>query len=125
MPRNHAVIWIDHKEAHVFFFDKSKNEIIRSNSPHPHLHHKANEIGSGNTPLDTKFFKDVIESVAIVNQILIIGPSSAKIEFLKYASKHAPRTAENIVAVETVDHPTDPQVIRYANKYFLREDQML
>ena len=49
MSLNHAVIWIDHKEAHIMFLSEeaSEAEVIRSKSTHTHLHHKANEVGSG------------------------------------------------------------------------------
>ena len=49
MSLNHAVIWIDHQEAHVMFLSESASEaeIIRSKSSHQHLHHKGGAVGSG------------------------------------------------------------------------------
>jgi hypothetical protein len=29
MQTNHVAIWIDHKEAHILYFDASKNESLR------------------------------------------------------------------------------------------------
>jgi stalled ribosome rescue protein Dom34 len=124
MYSNHVVIWIDHKEAHVLYFDKSKNAIIKSESTHPHLHHKANEIGSGNAPDDHQFFHKVISSVDGVHEILVVGPGSAKGELIKHAAAHDAAIAKKIVGVETVDHPTDGQVLAYASKYFLRVDAL-
>jgi stalled ribosome rescue protein Dom34 len=124
MKTNHVVIWIDHQEAHVLYFDSSKNELIKSQSKHNHLHHKANEVGNGNAPKDHEFFHKVMAAVSQVNEILIIGPGSAKHELSKHALAHDPSTAKMIVGVETVDHPTDPQVMDYARKYFERIDQM-
>lgn len=125
MTTNHVVVWIDHKEAHVLYFDPSKNELIKSESTHTHLHHKANEIGSGNAPEDHKFFHKVISAVADVNEILIVGPGSAKGELLKHAATHDAIIAKKIIGVETVDHPTDPQILAYAKKYFIRTDRMI
>jgi hypothetical protein len=59
-----------------------------------------------------------------VNEILIIGPGSAKNELSRHAASHDPAVAKKIVAVETVDHPTDPQIIDYAKKYFNRFDRL-
>jgi hypothetical protein len=61
---------------------------------------------------------EVLESVADANHVLVVGPGSAKLELIKYAHHHQPKGVEKIAGVETVDHPTDPQVLAYARKYF-------
>lgn len=121
---NHVVIWIDHREAHILYFDAKKNDVIKSGSAHTHLHHKANSIGSGNIPVDHQFFHKVVSAVAAVNKMLVVGPGSAKVEFLKHAAEHNPIVAKKILGVETVDHPTDAQTIAYAQKYFNRVDTL-
>lgn len=124
MKTNHAVIWLDHKEAHILFFDADKNKIIRSESTQPHLHHKANEVGSGNAPEDHHYFARIISQVSDVAEILIVGPGFAKGELLKHASHYAPLIAKHIIGVETVDHPTDGQIVAYAKQYFKRFEQL-
>ncbi len=124
MKTNHVVIWIDHKEAHINYFDATKNELIKNNSSHTHLHHKANVIGSGNAPEDHQFFHKIISAVADISEILIIGPGSAKGELLKHAAIHDPIVAKKIVGIETVDHPTDGQITAYAKTYFKRVDKL-
>ena len=124
MKTNHAVIWLDHKEAHILFFDADKNKIIRSESTQPHLHHKANEVGSGNAPEDHHYFARIISKVSDVAEILIVGPGFAKGELVKHASHYAPLIAKHIIGVETVDHPTDGQVLAYAKQYFKRFEQL-
>ncbi len=127
MSLNHAVIWIDHKEAHVMFLSEtaSEAEIIKTKSTHPHLHHKGGEIGSGRVALDSKYLHSVIESVVESKEILVIGPGSAKLELIKHAHHHDPKIAEKIVGVETVDHPTDKEIMAFARKFFYRADQLL
>ena len=127
MSLNHAVIWIDHKEAHVMFLSEtaSEAEIIKTKSTHPHLHHKGGEIGSGRVALDSKYLHSVIESVIESKEILVIGPGSAKLELIKHAHHHDPKIAEKIVGVETVDHPTDKEIMAFARKFFYRADQLL
>jgi stalled ribosome rescue protein Dom34 len=124
MHSNHVVIWIDHREAHVLYFDASKNELIKSESTHTHLHHKANTIGSGNAPEDHHFLHKVTASVADVSEILVVGPGSAKGELIKHAAIHDPAVLKNIIGIETVDHPTDGQVLAYAKKYFNHADRL-
>ena len=127
MSLNHAVIWIDHKEAHIMFLSEaaSEAEIIRSKSTHTHLHHKANEIGSGRVALDSKYLHSVIQAVKESKEILILGPGSAKLELIKHAHKHDAQIAEKIVGVETVDHPSDKEILAHARKFFYKADQML
>jgi stalled ribosome rescue protein Dom34 len=127
MSLNHAVIWIDHKEAHVMFLseDASEAEVIRSKTTHAHLHHKGGEVGSGKLALDSKYLHSVINAVNESKEILILGPGSAKLELIKHAHKHDAAIAEKIVGVETVDHPTDKEILAYARKFFYKVDQML
>ena len=124
MSTNHVAIWIDHKEAHILYFDAAKNEIVKAKSGHPHLHHKAHEVGSGNAPPEKHYFHTVINAVADVNEILIVGPGSAQTELFKHALSHDPAIAKKIVGVETVDHPTDGQILNYAKAYFHKVDQL-
>ena len=127
MSFNHAVIWIDHVEAHVMHMDEaaSESEIIKTKSKHPHLHHKMGEIGSGKVAFDTKYFELVINAVKDAKEILILGPGLAKVELTKYAHRHAAEVAEGIVGIETVDHPTDRQILAFARKFFYKIDRVL
>ena len=127
MSLNHAVIWIDHKEAHVMFLseDASEAEVIKTKSSHSHLHHKGGEVGSGRVPYDEKYLHSVIQAVNESKELLIIGPGSAKLELIKHAHHHDPQIAAKIVGVETVDHPSDKEILAYARKFFYKADQML
>jgi stalled ribosome rescue protein Dom34 len=127
MSLNHAVIWIDHQEAHIMFLSEaaSEAEIIRSKSTHAHLHHKGGEVGSGKLALDSKYLHSVIQAVNKSQEILILGPGSAKLELSKHAHQHDAKIAEKIVGVETVDHPSDKEILAHARKFFYKADQML
>ena len=127
MSLNHAVIWIDHQEAHVMFLsaNASEAEVIKTKSSHAHLHHKGGAVGSGKLELDSKYLHSVIQVVNLSQEILVIGPGSAKLELIKHAHHHDPKVAEKIVGVETVDHPSDKEILAYARKFFYKVDQML
>ncbi|MEO8667986.1 MAG: translational machinery protein [Bauldia sp.] len=124
---NHAVVWIDHKEARVFHFDRAGSDkiSIQPDAPTRHIHHKANSIGSGHASADEAFLHEVAHAVADVEKILITGPSSAKTELVKHIHRHDPRLIEHIAGVETVDHPSDKELVAHARKYFSLDGEML
>jgi stalled ribosome rescue protein Dom34 len=121
MPTHfHAVVWIDHREARVFHIGLSGDDEMTLH-PHlqaKHLHHKANEIGSGNAEPDKEFLAQVSSALSDAGEILIIGPAGAKTEFAKYLREKHPGVGARIVAVEAADHPTDPEIVAYAKRHF-------
>ena len=126
-PHYHAVIWIDHREARVFHFNSTDVERLVLHPDHPtrHIHHKANSIGSGHAAEDLDYFHAVAASVADAGEVLITGPANAKTEMVKHIHQHDPKLMKVIVGVETVDHPSDAQLVAYARHYFKTEDLML
>jgi stalled ribosome rescue protein Dom34 len=123
----HAVVWIDHREAHVFHFSPSDVErlILRPDDPTRHIHHKANSIGSGHAAEDQAFLDTVAKSIADAGAVLITGPANAKTELVKHIQKHEPNLMKLIVGVETVDHPSDGELVDHARRYFKAEDLMI
>ena len=51
-------------------------------------------------------------------RILVVGPSVTKLRFLRYAQEHDRALESRIAGIETVDHPTDRQIVAYARNYF-------
>src|SRR6202021_550949 len=104
----HAVVWIDHHEARVFHFSPTDIERLVLHPDHPtrHIHHKANEIGSGNAAADHDFLHAIVESIADAGEVLLTGPGAAKTELFKHIHHHDPELMSLIVGVETVDHPS-------------------
>lgn len=126
MSHYHAVVWIDHREARVFHFnpDDADKQVIHPDHPAKHLHHKAMSIGSGNAATDQEFLHAVADAVSDAGAILITGPGNAKSELVKHIEKHDPKLKKLIAAVETVDHPSDGQLVAHARKYFKAADRM-
>jgi stalled ribosome rescue protein Dom34 len=126
MSTNHVVVWIDHKAAHVIHFTPEfvENEVISANSTHAHLHVKSGIQGSGRAAENIPYFDHIANSIKDLLEILIVGPGFEKLEFMKHLMKHHPAVAEKVTSVESVDHPTDRQILAYARKYFLKEDRM-
>jgi hypothetical protein len=122
----HAVIWIDHREARVSHFNAEDVERLVLHPDHPtrHIHHKANSIGSGHASADHDYLHAVAESVADAGAVLITGPANARTELVEHIRVHDPQLTKLIVGVETVDHPSDSQLVAHAKKYFMAADRM-
>jgi len=133
MP-THAVIWIDHKEARIFHVQPEtvghvQPEAIDETtilSPQHLIHRHAKGRGEAKEhPDDAKrFFHEVARLLDGTDAVLIVGPSSAKLEFLRYVQDYDKMLQARVVGIETVDHPTDREIVAYAKKYFIRSDRM-
>lgn len=123
----HAAVWIDHHQARVFHFGPVELEqlVIHPDHPAKHIHHKANSIGNGHAQEDHEYLQAVAASVADAGAILVTGPANEKSELVKHIHRHAPKLMNAIVGIETVDHPSDGQLVAYAKKYFKAADRML
>ena len=114
----HVALWLDHESAHLFF------EAILRGEGHPEKvkaqHHQHKH------PTETEknhYYQTLLNKVGMCEEILITGPGNAKIEFKHYLEAHAPKVAEKVVEVETLDHPTENQIRAFANKMFKANDK--
>ncbi len=127
MSHTHAVVWLDHAVAHIISInpDDVENSVIKAtNTPH-HLHNKRGAVGSGHPAEDQHYYHEVVEALRGTKEILIVGPSNAKLSLIKHIHNHDHDLAANIIGVETVDHPSDAQLLAYARQYFKATDTML
>ncbi len=122
----HAVVWIDNKEARIFNLHPDHVDEAHLRAPN-HLHHKhpAGAEGAKEHPDDAKrFFHEVARSLDASEEVLVVGPAKAKLELIRYLHKHDHALEAKVVGVETVDHPTDGQLVAYARTYFVAVDRM-
>lgn len=122
MPNlTHAVVWIDHNQARVFHFNAEEAEHV---TLHPqghrkgHLHHKAGSLGSGHAKEDHAFLQSAAEAVTDATAVLIVGPGSEKTALVKHIEGHVPALKSKIKGVESMDHPTDGELLAHARKFF-------
>lgn len=122
----HVAVWIDHKEARIFSLHREGTEETTIAAPlHVHNKHSRGREGDGEHPDDAKhFFHEIVGGVEESEAILLLGPGTAKLHFLRYLRKHDHALEAKIVGIETVDHPTDGQALAYAKKYFVRREQL-
>jgi len=117
MTTFHAVVWMDHSEAHVLMFDREHVEAqrVKARSHHTPKH--------GHVGADKDFFSQVAQALEGVSEVLLTGPANAKIEFRDFCKHNVHAVDKAIVDVVTTDHPSDAQVVAMARQYFLKFDQ--
>jgi hypothetical protein len=115
-----AIIWIDHAQARVIRFDRetSSTRVILPEGGTPHLHHKANSIDDGHLPENQAYLHAVAQVIAEVDAVLVTGPANAKLELMKHLGRHDALLVEKVSDVQTLDHPTDGELLDLARRHF-------
>jgi len=68
----------------------------------------------------------LIAVLVVVRKMMLLDFGSRTVQLLaKHISQHDAKLMKTIVGVETVDHPSDAQLVAYARHYFKAEDRML
>ena len=126
MPFAHAVVWLDHHTARVIGFSRDHHEVMQLVAEHAarQTHRKRDVVGSGHAPPDRSFFASLADALEGVDEVLLTGPGVAKTEFDRYLARRRADVARHIVAIESVDHPTDGQLLAHARSVFKRIDQL-
>lgn len=117
MSTYHAVVWIDHEQAHVLHFDREHVEAgrVRARSHHKHQ-------GAGSDP--AAFFADVWAALADSRELLLCGPGNARGAFAQWVNRMHPREASRISGSVPADHPRDSELLTLARGFFARHDRM-
>jgi stalled ribosome rescue protein Dom34 len=125
MTTRHAAVWMDHNEARIFFMNANAVEALNVRSPNRHVRRHPTSRDEKTHPADAKrFFDEVARAVDGATEILIVGPSTAKLEFIRYLHAHARELEARVVGIETVDHPSDAQLVAFVRRYFRAIDRM-
>jgi hypothetical protein len=127
MPASHVVVWLDHSEAHVIGFNRDEAlapVIVRASTHHPHQHQHFHSHGAGKTNEDAAYYAPIVAAINGIAEWLIVGPGNAKLGLVKHISGHHPLLLDHLLGVETVDHPSDGQLLHYAKQYFVAADRM-
>ncbi len=113
----HAVVWMDHSEAHVVMFDREHMEAQRIKSRSHHKH-------QGKAEDSAPFFAEVAKALVGTREVLLTGPGLARNQFRDWCTSHQTAVAACIVDSVTTDHPTDGQLVALARQYFKKFDNM-
>jgi hypothetical protein len=117
MSTFHAVVWIDHQEAHVLMMDPEQPQAQRIVSRGHHKHQgKPDDLAA--------LFADVAHALHGAHEVLLTGPGLARTEFRTWCNAHHPSTAAMIVDNIAADHPSDAQLFTMAKQYFKKFDAL-
>ena len=122
----HAVVWLDHHEARIIHFSArdSQEDVVRPVDPPRHLHIHAGSASGTHIQTEPTFYRDVAAACDEAQAVLLIGPSTAKTEFMTFLKDHLPQTAKRIAGVEPMGKLTDNQLLAEGRRYFAVEDRM-
>ena len=99
MSHFHAVVWLDHSEAHVMHIapDDVEKSVVHPAKPHQHLHSKSGVPGSGKAAEDKQYYHAVVEALKGAQEILVVGPAQAKLQLIKHMHAHDQAVADKVV----------------------------
>jgi hypothetical protein len=122
-----GIIFLDHQGARVRFLDGvDLSTVSAAHLDLEGLHNRfrlsdASRSGSYGRrhPDDTPLFAALAKIVRNTGQVLLVGPGSCKHEFVKFLLRNHPGAfEERVVGVESLDHPTDGQLVAIARGAF-------
>jgi stalled ribosome rescue protein Dom34 len=121
----HALLFIDHAQAKLFHVDDTdpKGATLK---PTQHHTRKTKHKEDGKAQHGDKHFLDEVMGLLKGNdEIIVVEPGQAKNELMHHLGTHGKDVKKHVVAVETVDHPTDNQLVALAKQRFKAIDQWL
>ena len=126
MTHYHACVWLDHREAKIFGInaEQADETIVHDTHIPKHLHRHADHVHLGKAKPDHAYYEAIAKDLQDFKAILIGGPGQARTELAGYLNEHHPALAKKVWGIEAMDHPTDPQIVAAARKFFHAEDRM-
>ena len=120
-----AGVWIDHKKAVIVTVSgghvRAKTLI---SDVGPHTHYAGSQEGGGEKKYEERhsqdldrYYDDVISQLGEPDALLLFGPSEAKLQ-LKDRLGRSHGLSEGIMAVESADKLTDPQIVAKVKEHF-------
>ncbi len=97
------IIRINAEAHHQRLLEASTKSTAQHNSDVRHTH---------------EFFAAVCDDLAGLDQVLVTGGHTGLSEFKHYVTNHRPALVNHIVGYETVNHPTEAQLVAYGRDYF-------
>jgi len=132
MSHYHAVVWIDHRSAHVQHLGRDEVEklVVHAHGPAHmmqrarHIHHRAGSMTGNHAAENPFFFDDVLAALGEAREWLVVGPGAAKQEFLRHVESRHPELRKRVLGVEAANHPSDAEIADHARRYFRAADRM-
>jgi stalled ribosome rescue protein Dom34 len=118
-------IWIDHKKAVIVTLSAGRvSTTTLASDVGPHTHYAGSQEGGGEKKYEERhsqdldrYYDDVIRALGEPDALLLFGPGEAKRQ-LKNRLGRSNVLSESIVAVESADMLTDPQIVAKVKAHF-------
>jgi stalled ribosome rescue protein Dom34 len=119
MSLHYAVVMIDHNHAQVLQFDAEhlQSQKIKSHGQHTRQH--GNVVRT-----EHEFFSEVCDALGGIAEIIVTGGHTAQADFKHYIGKHRPALMKQIAGWETINRPSEAQLLALAKKHFIKFDRM-
>jgi|SRR6187397_2336464 stalled ribosome rescue protein Dom34 len=118
-------VWIDHKKAVIVSIAAgavTTRTLTSDVGAHPH--HSGSQESGGEKKYEERhkqdldrYYDDVIGQLGKPDAVLLVGPGEAKLQ-LKERLSRSKVSSESIVAVESTDKLTDPQIVAKVKEHF-------
>jgi|GEM_PF-2246377 len=108
MSMRQTIVWIDAREAQILRVELGVRYESSIAAPD-------GEQWQGQPDV---FFEQIATALATADELLVVGPSALKHEFVKYMHGRCHGVDSRILGVEAVNNPDDDQITGYANVYF-------
>ena len=115
----HAVVWLDHEAAQVLRLHADSVEAERVKAHHHNTRQHASDVRT-----EHEFFGAVCDSVAGVNEVLVLGAHQTLADLRHYVEKHRPATSKQIAGWETSQPLSEGQLAAFARRFFEKHDRM-
>jgi stalled ribosome rescue protein Dom34 len=122
----HAVVWIDHHEARVIYFnaDDTDETLVHPGHRPRQLHHHSGSPSGTHERGEPAYYRGVADALHEAQAFLVTGPSTAKTEFVTWLRSQAPQKIARMSGVETLQQVTDGQLVAEARRFFKGADRM-
>ena len=114
MSLHQTIAWIEEREARILRVEKGLHHVSTIVAPSSQDIPKQLASNDGATAEENGFFHQVARALDTADEILVVGPSATKLEFVKYMHKNDHAYDPRILGVETIDNPNDIKLASYA-----------
>ncbi len=118
MSLHQTIAWIEEKEARILRVEQGLHHELTIVAPNSQDMPRQPASNDGATSEENGFFHQVARALDKADEILIVGPGTIKLEFVKYMHKNDHAFDPRILGVETIDNPNDLKLAGYAKLYF-------
>jgi hypothetical protein len=110
-----VVVLMDHRTARVLYLDA---DIVDGGTieidwtlPRFRVHDRSESEGSGRLRPDPRaYFQAVADAVGRADRAVVVGPGSAKLEWLRWAAARRHPAADRVEALQSMDRATDGEL---------------